>query len=147
MPTRGGVALLAALLACTSTDARVAVRGEGVDTVRYQPAVVVLTGVLQVVQEYGAPNFGETPDRDALIDVPILRLSHGIVVLGDSTSEVNLDTFENVLEIQLVGVPEEMVVRLNGARVAARGTLFERESGYHYRDVLMTVSQIDPTEG
>lgn len=113
--------------------------------VSYEPRVVRLEGQLLNALKYGPPNYGEDTATDEKVHVPILILDHPINVLGDSTSEVNADSFHGVKEIQLVfaksaGDHEH----LWNQTVIVTGTLSEAETGHHFTDVWMQVNAIRP---
>lgn len=67
----------------------------------FAPAVVELDGVVKVEFHFGPPNFGERPETDRKLHIPVLRLSQPINVRGNPASEVNTEKKENVREIQL----------------------------------------------
>lgn len=123
------------LVACTASDAVQDQR----EWLTYEPAVVELVGVLRLTQQFGPPNFGETPETDSVISVPFLTLTTPINVRGDSTATVNDETHEQVAEIQLVLSPESDLSSLVDQRVAVTGALFQKHTGHHFADVLMNV--------
>jgi hypothetical protein len=117
---------------------------QGIAWLSYEPAVVELRGTLSVVERYGPPNFGETPDLDQKLRVPILQLERPVNVAGDTSSQANPDTIRDVREIQLVFVGgrsdyEEYV----DGYVVVTGRLLQRVSGHHFTAVVMMVESID----
>jgi len=123
------------LVACTARDAVQDQR----EWLTYEPVVVELVGVLHLTQQFGPPNFGETPEVDSVISVPLLTLTAPINVRGDSTATLNNETYEQVAEIQLVVSPESDLSSLVDQRVTVAGTLFQKHTGHHFADVLMNV--------
>jgi hypothetical protein len=95
------------------------------------------------VDRFGPPNYGEDTTTDARLKVPILTLRAPVDVCGDSTAEVNSQTFRGVTEIQLVlpggGAPSPALVN---QLVKVTGTLSTAVSGHHFTDVLAAVKEI-----
>ena len=137
--TRSVAAFMAGLLvACAAAQpARQAV------CLTYEPAEVTLTGRITLVQHFGPPNFGETPELDKRIDVPLLALSAPVDVCGDATSELNADTEVAVREVQLLG-DDNVGERWNNQSVRISGTLSHAQTGYHFTKVLLTIQRIEP---
>jgi hypothetical protein len=108
----------------------------------YEPAVVELEGKLTIAVKYGPPNYGENPQTDEKIKVPILVLSQPVNVRGDPTSDVNTESVEGVKEVQLSlkrGIAYRQLIH---RRVVVKGTLFHSSTGHHYTRVLMDVQEI-----
>ncbi len=114
---------------------------------RYEPEVVSLKGVLLMKSGYGPPNYGEDPRTDEKVKYIVLKLDNPINVKGDlDQNSINLDTFRNISEIQLVLFSDQMRKDISGKinkKVLIKGTLFEKHTGHHYTDVLMIVQQIE----
>lgn len=110
----------------------------------YEPEVVELRGRLALADKYGPPNYGESPESDAKVKVPMLRLSDPINVRRDPNSNLNTESFEDVKEVQLVFLTERKISysHLVGKDVTARGALFQGHTGHHYTDVLLVVNAI-----
>ena len=123
------------LIACSGAPA------DSISWLRYEPAIVQLTGVLEVVQEYGPPNWGDDPLNDEKLRVPVLRLSEPVNISGDSHSDINTESFENVREVQLQLDGYDSLV---GKRVTVSGTLFAGHTGWHFKSVVMSVKVIQP---
>ena len=69
---------------------------------RYEPAKVELQGRLTIEQKYGPPGYGENPDTDQGVQIPVLLLSAPIDVQGDPQSDLNQETVRGVQRVQLV---------------------------------------------
>lgn len=110
----------------------------------YEPAVVQLEGVLTLVQKYGPSNYGENPETDEKVQVLILVLKNPADVRADPDSDLNTDSFEGVKEVQLVIFPKRKIAykHLIGKNILARGTLYQRHTGHHYTDVVLTVISV-----
>lgn len=96
-----------------------------------------------MMQKYGPPGFGEHPDSDSKVSVPILVLSHPVDVCGDPTSDVNRDTIPNVKEVQLSALGDRIILPYVGQDVVATGRLFEAGTANHYTRVLLHVTRIE----
>jgi hypothetical protein len=110
----------------------------------YEPEVVELQGRLILVQKYGPPNYGENPETDSKVKVPVLQLSQPINVRRDPNSNMNTRSFVDVKEVQLVFLTEKNISyrHLVGKVVTAKGTLFQGHTGHHYTEVLLVVNAI-----
>jgi hypothetical protein len=130
-------ALLGLMAACAPSH-----RGVPSACLQYEPATVILSGRLMTVQEYGPPNFGETPDKDERISVPLLALTRPIDVCGDSASELNSETERGVRELQLLGV-KQSEGEYDNRSVRIVGRLSHAQTGYHFTKVLLSVERVD----
>ncbi len=110
--------------------------------VHYDPEIVTLNGKLITVPKYGPPNFGESPETDARLSVPILVLSRPVDVCGDSTSEINTSSFHGVKELQVIFHDSLGARPFLDQNVIATGTLFEHHTMNHYTDVLLSLKTI-----
>ncbi len=110
------------------------------ERLRYEPAIVQLSGKVIVQDHYGPPNFGETPQTRE--KVPILELNRSIATEADEKGSINRDAFSNVSRVQLIGLRTLSAVAPAGRHVRLQGTLFEKHTGHHYTDVLMNVQQV-----
>ena len=117
---------------------------------QYEPAIVSLKGVLLIKSAYGPPGYGENPLTDEKVKYLVLKLDTPINVNGDSDpNSVNLNTFTNISEIQLVLFGDQMKKNASdkvNKKVVLTGKLFEAHTGHHYTDVLMEVQQIELVE-
>jgi len=115
----------------------------------YEPAVVELKGKLTIVPKYGPPNYGENPETDEKVKVPILKLSQPVNVRADPKRDLDAynESFNGVREVQLVFLTDTIRYgHLIGKQLVAKGTLFQAQTGHHYTKVLMTVSEIRELE-
>jgi hypothetical protein len=127
-------------LSCTIVFAA----SKGKDWLSFEPSIVELQGILIKVMKYGPPNYGEDPEIDAKLEVPILMLSQPIRVAGDPSSPINRESVTNVTEIQLIfgQGSESHYWRYLNSKVLITGTLFRRFTGNHFTDVVMIVKTI-----
>ena len=109
----------------------------------YEPTVVQLRGRLTVSEKYGPPNYGENPESDEKLLIPILHLDHPANVRGDPNSETNVASVEDVQEMQVVFLNGDLDYGpFVGKKVRVRGTLFAAQTGHHYTKVLIIARQL-----
>ena len=109
----------------------------------YEPSIIELKGRLTTVVKFGPPNYGENPETDKKLEVPILQLSEPINVRGDAHSPVNTRSFENVTEVQLIFLrAADDYRRFVSKIVIVSGSLSQAVSGHHFTGVVMTVKAI-----
>jgi hypothetical protein len=138
-------ALFASLIAyCVAVGGLFSHGSFAAERLRYEPVIVRLSGKIIVEDHYGPPNFGETPKTDKKEVVPILDLDAPIAIEGRSEKNINTDSFSDIRRIQLIGSQGLDPIILAGQHVSLRGTLFEKQSGEHYTDVLMNVQEVVP---
>jgi hypothetical protein len=109
---------------------------------RFDPAVVELRGTLTTVTRYGPPNFGENPESDEKLNVPLLTLTDSLRFCADPDRPADTETV-HISQLQLNfakygDVPSELL----GREVLVTGTAMLAVSGYHFTPVLLTVSRI-----
>ncbi len=111
----------------------------------YSPAVSRLKGKLTKVMKYGSPTYGEHPQQDEKIDVPILILQLPIRVKQPPPS-VNTE-IANVSFVQLI-FPRETgsYAKYLNATIVVEGTLAKGIKGTHFTDLVMTVNTLNPAE-
>lgn len=117
------------------------------DWLSYYPAVSRLQGKLIKVSKYGKPTYGENPEKDEKVEVPILILQTPVRVKARSTSSVNNQSETNVSFVQLIFPPEadgNYSKHLDKDIVVA-GTLIRGHKGEHFTDVVMSVKAVNPT--
>ena len=120
-------------------------------TLHYKPAVVQLSGTVQLERHYGPPNYGASPRSDSVLTVPVLVLDAPFTVQGnppDPRNGPSLDgtTFPNVARVQLTfPTPGTAISSLGGRHFTVRGTLFEKISAQNYTDVLLSVEGLAPS--
>ena len=114
-------------------------------TVRYEPAVVQLTGTVALERHYGPPGYGSTPRMDKVLTIPVLVLSNPVSVQGnpqDPRSRVQVDTgsFAHVTRMQMIAeTPGLKLASLVGEKITVSGTLFQKVFGENFTDVLVSV--------
>ncbi|TWB29094.1 hypothetical protein FBZ88_104260 [Nitrospirillum bahiense] len=107
----------------------------------YEPAVVTLSGTAVMEDHYGPPNFGETPDRDAKLRVPMLMLAEPVdveAVPGVGREHERLDQMQLVLPSRL------SIKAYVNKRVTITGTLSEQLEPGDFTPVLINVQTIKP---
>jgi hypothetical protein len=117
------------------------------DWLSYYPAVSRLQGRLTKVFKYGKPSYGENPERDEKVEVPILILQTPVRLKARSTSSVNNESITNVSFVQLSFPPE---VDRNYSKhldkdIVVAGTLVRGYKGEHFTEVVMIVKAVNPT--
>jgi hypothetical protein len=112
----------------------------------YYPAVSRLQGKLTKVTKYGKPSYGENPEKDEKVEVPILILQTPIRAKAQTTSSVNNESLTNVSFVQLI-FPVEVsdYSKHLGTTIVVEGTLERGHKGDHFTDVVMTVKVVNPT--
>ena len=108
---------------------------------RYEPTKVELQGRLTIEQRCGPPGYGENPDTDQRVQIPVLLLSAPIDVQGDPQSDLNQETVRGVQRVQLV-LEATSYRRLVGKNITVKGTLFRAITGHQYTDVVMNVLNV-----
>lgn len=109
----------------------------------YEPAMIELNGTLTTKQIFGPPNYGETPEKDARETVYILKLDTPIAVRRDPNSELNLESFSNIVAIQVALRPGVNLKRelING-HVTVTGSLFQGVTGHHVTNVVLNATSV-----
>lgn len=112
----------------------------------YYPAVSRLQGKLIKVTKYGKPTYGENPEKDEKVEVPILILQTPVRVKARTTSSVNNESLTNVSFIQLI-FPAEVgdYSKHLDMDIVVAGTLVRGHKGDHFTDIVMTVKVVNPT--
>jgi len=117
------------------------------DWLSYSPAVARLHGKLIKIQKYGKPTYGENPDKDERIDVPILILQSPVRVKASSLSSVNNESLTNISFVQAI-FPAEMAKTYGqhlDQEIVLAGNLVRGRQGEHFTDVVMQVKAVNPT--
>jgi hypothetical protein len=113
----------------------------------YYPAVSRLQGKLIKVTMYGKPTYGESPERDEKVAVPILILQTPVRVRPKTTSSMNNDSLTNVSFVQLIFSAETGdYSKYLDMNIVVEGTLAKGRKGEHFTDLVMTVTVVNPTE-
>ncbi|MGH7875646.1 MAG: hypothetical protein ACREQO_25925 [Candidatus Binatia bacterium] len=124
-----------------------AINAQPDDWLSYYPAVSRLQGKLTKVYKYGKPSYGEEPEKDEKVEVPILILQTPVRVRARANSSVNNESATNISFVQLI-FPAE--ANINYAKhldqdIVVGGTLTRGFRGEHFTDVVMTVKAVNPT--
>jgi len=107
----------------------------------YEPAKVVVTGVIFERVDPGPPGYGEDPKHDT--KEPHLYLKLDSPICTSSVPGDDLNTAESgVTEMEMVYfVESEFRKEWLGEHVSVTGTLFHGVSGHHWTSVLITPSE------
>ncbi len=113
----------------------------------YFPSVVRLRGKLTSVTKYGKPTYGESPEKDEKLEVPILILPTPIRVKARAESSVNNESMTNISFVQLIFPPEihEEFKKHLDRNIVAAGTLSVGSRSGQFTDIVLTVKAINPT--
>ncbi len=113
----------------------------------YFPSVVRLRGKLTTVTKYGKPTYGESPEKDEKLEVPILILPTPVRVKARPESTANNETITNISFVQLIFPPEAHVDfrKYIDQTIVAAGTLSVGSRSGQFTDVVLTVKAINPT--
>ena len=112
-----------------------------VDCLKYEPAVLVLTGSLHRATFPGKPNFESVVNGDEPETGFYLTLNQPICTQGDSGPD--RQPHDAVKEVQLVLTKTQYATLRSkiGDQVQLRGQLFSSFTGHHHADVLLRVTQ------
>lgn len=109
----------------------------------YGPSVVELRGRLTIVKKFGPPNFGESPQTDQKLEVPLLSLATAVDLCPDPRDSAETETIHGVKEIQLNFEQSSSIpTTLLNMNVEVAGTLYPAVSGYHFYPAVLRVSRI-----
>lgn len=133
--------ILRALVIAVVALAMTVVQHVAAESLQYEPAVVQLTGILNVEDHFGPPNYGENPDEDRVERAYVLRLDRRIDVVGKPSGDLNTASFTDVERVHLVPGSQPLGAYV-GQHMTVEGTLFEGFTGHHVTDVLMRVSNV-----
>ncbi len=113
----------------------------------YFPSVVRLRGKLTIVTKYGKPTYGENPDKDEKLEVPILILQTPIRAKANPKSSVNNESITNISFVQLIFPPEINVDFRKHVDhdIVVAGTLSVGSRSGQFTDVVLTVKAVNPT--
>lgn len=117
------------------------------DWLSYYPSVSRIHGKLIQVYKYGKPTYGENPERDEKVEVPILILQTPVRIRARSSSSVNNESLSNISFVQLIfpaGV-ERNYSKYLGQDIVVAGTLVRGHRGEHFTEAVMTVKAVNPT--
>ena len=107
---------------------------------KYEPAVVSLSGTLISRTFAGPPNYesiskGDRPERALL-----LLLDEPVCVEGDQASALSQETELGVVLVQIG--PPDSGWKFVGRRVLITGTLMHRHTGHHRTAVLLNLKEV-----
>lgn len=112
----------------------------------YEPESSTLSGTIGKKLFYGAPNYGETPEKDEKIWVSILRTNAPINVFGDidpKDPETANETITNITEIQIYSTDKSLdLKKLEGNKVKLQGVFQAAQSGNQFTKVLFKVKKV-----
>ncbi len=113
----------------------------------YYPSVVRIRGKLITVIKFGKPSYGESPEKDEKLEVPILILATPIRVKARPESSVNNESLTNISFVQLIFPAETTadVKKYLDQTIVAAGTLSVGSRSGQFTDVVLTVKAINPT--
>ena len=108
----------------------------------YEPAVIELQGRLTTVVRYGPPGFGDNPESDERLHVPLVMLADARRFCADPARPADTEAVE-ASQIQLSvakygAVPADLLDR----DVLVTGTAMRAVSGYHFTPVVLSVASI-----
>ena len=116
------------------------------DWLSYYPAVARLQGKLVKVSKYGKPTYGENPETDEKVEIPVLILQMPVRVKARPTSSVNNESLTNISFIQLIFPPAvDAYPKHLDKEIVVAGTLVRGHKGEHFTEVVMTVKAVNPT--
>ncbi|MEK7266837.1 MAG: DUF4431 domain-containing protein [Pseudomonadota bacterium] len=105
-----------------------------------------LTGIIGTETYYGPPNYGEDPQSDLLETVYVLNLSSPTDINATTVDQMRVETFENVLKVQIYSNPDEVKLEPRiGKNVRVTGEIFHGFTGRDYSDLLMQVRSAEAT--
>ena len=134
-----------ALVFAIATPAPVTPQEEG--WLSYFPSVVRLRGKVTTVTKYGKPTYGENPEKDEKLEVPILILQTPIRVKANPISSANNESITNISFVQLIFPPEADAdfKKHIDHNILVAGTLSVGSRSGQFTDVVLTVKAINPT--
>lgn len=118
----------------------------GKNDYQYEPAVSKISGTLTEKMFYGAPNYGETPEKDEKEMVWILKLDYPVNVIAapdQPDPEMGDHTIRGIKEIQIYTLDKKInLSKYLNKKITVQGPLMSAISGHHHTEVLMEVKQI-----
>lgn len=101
--------------------------------------VITLTGIVTISQQYGPPNFGETPQTDSKMLIPVLQLDSPARLCSMSSEKFGpLPTI--IDKIQLVQ-QEHVKIKMD-THASITGKLAQSENALHYTPVILVVDSV-----
>lgn len=117
------------------------------DDAGYEPAISTLSGTLTKKMFYGAPNYGETPEKDAKEYVWILKLEVPLTVYptGVQDLETGNSLVSDVLQIQVYDPSgKQDLKRWQDKKLTLQGMLEKGFNAHHRTPVLLKVGKVIP---
>ena len=117
----------------------------GAQTLKYEPAVVRLTGTFVTGEGLGLND--ERTDVDKKVSFPAIRLKTPVRVEADPKDDLNVESEDNVSMVQLIignAAQMKQYASLKGKAVVVTGTLSHQITAQHYTKVLLDVQTIEP---
>ena len=121
--------------------------------VRYEPHLVTLTGVLELVIFPGPPNYQSVAEGDEPESTLVLRLDFPMDVQGntllpgeDREGMLNISSHTNITIVHVVCPPDTPAgywSRKTPARVIVHGTLMEGHTAHHHTKVVLFSKSIE----
>ena len=116
------------------------------DWLSYYPAVARLQGKLIKISKYGKPTYGENPEKDEKVEIPVLILQTPVRVKARPTSSVNNESLTNISFVQLIFPPEaDAYSKHLDKEIVVAGTPVRGHKGEHFTELVMTVKAVNPT--
>ena len=119
------------------------IEGAAARCLHYEPTEVAVTGFVFERDDWGPPNYGEDPAHDSHERHDYVRLDRPLCVIGDSASNLNSATENNLKLLQLTWSQPKRPSSI-GRHVLLRGKLFHGFSGHHHTRVLLWVDAAEP---
>jgi hypothetical protein len=112
------------------------------DCIKYEPAVVTLTGYPTLLGMWGRPNFGEDPAHDEKWVFAVLNLDHSICIDGDESPNSLNGREGRVTQVQLAAedgghFDHKFLLK----HVAITGVVYSSPTGYNL-DIIMRWSKV-----
>lgn len=112
----------------------------------YDPSFSIINGTITKKLFYGAPSYGETPEKDEKVWTYILKTGFPINVFGEINPEdpENADrTISNVSEIQIYSTDKNFdLKKIEGKKVNLQGVFQSAQSGHQFTKVIFQIKKI-----
>ena len=101
----------------------------------------IIEGRIKIEKYYGPPGYGETPEIDQKRTAIILVLKSKICVLKDpKLNYIDITTRDTIADEIHLGPSSDMKFS-EGENVKVQGSFYSGYTGYHQRELLMSVSK------
>lgn len=135
---------LVAIVVAILISAPVGVASSEAQWLEFRLSTVKLAGRFELVLRFGPPNYGDDPETDLKIEVPMLLLAEPIRVRGKPGDEVDDESVEGVRMVQLLLPGEVNRYELLDKEVVVSGELSHATRGPEFTPVIMDVKKIEP---